>query len=131
MATGNSGPDDDRWGDYFTARRHVPYGDTWVGTAYVNVGGPNDGDAEPHYVWFGRQSDEPPDHATIYVDADQSSWYQTGSSSHPFSTVEAANFAAVDGDDLVIRGGDYPESLTMETQVDVTAEDGNVDIGSE
>lgn len=61
---GDSGPTPNsaglgRWGDYLTTRQHVPYGNTWGGTGYALVGGPDNEDVEPHYVWFGRRADTP------------------------------------------------------------------------
>lgn len=48
-----------RWGDYLTTRQNVPYGYTWGGSGFGLVGGPDNEDAEPHYVWFGRRADTP------------------------------------------------------------------------
>ena len=59
FASGNSGPAVNRWGDYLTTRRHFSYNRTWAGTGWSNVGGPNNGNAVPRYVWFGRESNGP------------------------------------------------------------------------
>ena len=59
VSQGDDGPDSNRWGDYYTSRRQDPYGDTWVGAAHVLRGGGGGGAAEPHFVWFGRESDQP------------------------------------------------------------------------
>jgi hypothetical protein len=59
VAEGDDGPNSNRWGDYYTSRRQDPYGDTWVGGAHVLRGGGGNANAEPHFVWFGRESDQP------------------------------------------------------------------------
>lgn len=131
VAVGNSGPSTNRWGDYFTTRLHVPHDETWVGTGFVMVGGFATGQAIPSFVWFGRERDEPPDSHTIYVDQANSSLWQTGSSDHAFSTVDKGHFAAIAGDTLIIQAGDYPESVTLDTQMDIDTEGGGATIGGD
>jgi hypothetical protein len=64
FVTGEYGPTPNdsgkgRWGDYLTTRRNEPYGNTWGGSGFALIGGPDNSDCEPHYVWFGRQRDLP------------------------------------------------------------------------
>jgi hypothetical protein len=129
VAVGNSGPISNRWGDYFTARRSVPYGDTWVGTGFVLNGGQTGGFTQPRFVWFGREQDSPPSSNIIYVDLANVSGYEDGSSANPYNTVTEGHFAAVSGDQIIIRAGDYSESVTLSTAVTVISEGGTVTIG--
>lgn len=97
---GDAGPDTVWWGDYFTARRNVPYGNTWDGTGVCLIGGCSHRSAHGYYVWFGRERDTPPAHHTIYVDWANISRWEDGSVAHPNNTVDEGHFAAVDGDTI-------------------------------
>jgi hypothetical protein len=51
---GTDGPNDGKWGDYLTCRRHSPQTATWVAVGYTLQGGGARTDVEPRYVHFGR-----------------------------------------------------------------------------
>ncbi|HEU4364650.1 MAG TPA: HYR domain-containing protein [Candidatus Krumholzibacteria bacterium] len=59
VSQGDDGPDNNRWGDYYTARRNDPFGHTWVASAHVLRGGGGGAAAEPHFTWFGREANAP------------------------------------------------------------------------
>ncbi|MFN0190709.1 MAG: hypothetical protein ACKVP5_01855 [Aestuariivirga sp.] len=46
-------PDQPKWGDYLTCRRHAPDGVTWIASGYTLQGGGAIADVKPHYVHFG------------------------------------------------------------------------------
>lgn len=141
FATGNAGPCDpafapagggcyNRWGDYFSTRVSVPYGNTWVGTGFV-VNGAGGVTRDPRYVWFGRERDTPPPTNTIFVSLRNTSGWEDGSFGHPYNTVTEGHFAAMPGDTILIAPGNYPETLTFRTpvKVDILKLGGTVTIG--
>lgn len=67
--------------------------------------------------------------ATLYVDGRSTNPIQTGSAVFPFHTVGQAYTAATPGDVLVIRSGEYRESLVMTKNLQLTASPGIVTIG--
>ncbi len=50
---GTSGPQDGKWGDYVTCRRHAPDGVTFIASGYTLQGGALQSNIEPRYVHFG------------------------------------------------------------------------------
>lgn len=56
---GTHGPDRNRWGDYFAVAQHPTFGGTFVSIGKRQVGGPADGNAEPQFLWFGRDDFTP------------------------------------------------------------------------
>lgn len=50
---GTNGPNDGKWGDYLTCRRHAPNGRNWIASGYTLQGGGNRTDIEPRFVVFG------------------------------------------------------------------------------
>ena len=56
---GTHSPSQPLWGDYFTVQRHPTYPNTFVGTGMTQVGGSANGNQQPRYVWFGRESQTP------------------------------------------------------------------------
>ena len=58
-ASGNSGPNIDRSGDYLTTRICYPYENTWMGTAFTLQGGGGNANAVPRFLWYGRERDRP------------------------------------------------------------------------
>ena len=54
---GTNGPNDTKWGDYLTCRRHVPRAETWVAAGYTLQGGGTRDSIQPRYVHFGRRVD--------------------------------------------------------------------------
>jgi hypothetical protein len=92
-------------------------------------GGQTGGFTQPRFVWFGREQDSPPSSNIIYVDLANVSGYEDGSSANPYNTVTEGHFAAVSGDQIIIRAGDYSESVTLSTAVTVISEGGTVTIG--
>lgn len=50
---GTSGPDDGKWGDYLTCRRHAPDGQTFIASGYTLQGGALLSNVELRYVHFG------------------------------------------------------------------------------
>jgi hypothetical protein len=139
FATGTAGPCDpifapsgggcyNRWGDYFSTRVSVPYGNTWVGTGFV-LNGTNGVTRDPRYVWFGRERDTPPPTNTIIVNSGNLSGYEDGSFLHPYNTVTEGHFAAMPGDTILIRAGSYPETLTLRTRTTIKSEGGTATIG--
>ena len=130
FAGGTNGPANNRWGDYVTARRCSPYGNTWVCTGFVMNGGTASADVESRYVWFGRERDTPPASHTIYVDWTNGTNYEDGTATHPFNTVREGDFASVNGDNIYIRTGTYNETLSFAKDVDVHAENGVATIGN-
>jgi hypothetical protein len=50
---GTSGPDDRKWGDYLTCRRHAPDGQTFIASGYTLQGGALPSNLELRYVHFG------------------------------------------------------------------------------
>lgn len=128
FATGNAGPNYNRWGDYFSTRVNVPYGNTWLGTGFV-VNGAGGVTPDPRYVWFGRERDTPPATNAIYVNLTNSSAYEDGTTLHPYNTVNKGHFAAQPGDTIIIRTGNYPESVRFSTASSVRTDGGPVIIG--
>jgi hypothetical protein len=130
FATGNAGPNYNRWGDYFSTRVSVPYGNTWAGTGFV-VNGAGGANPDPRYVWFGRERDTPPPRNTIFVGLGNTSGWEDGSFAHPYNTVTEGHFAAMPGDTILIGPGNYPETLTLSTPVivDILRLGGTVTIG--
>ncbi len=59
MATGNSGPSGNRWGDYFDVHAQETYGNTFIGTGMEQNGGSGGSSNQPRFVWFGRDDYEP------------------------------------------------------------------------
>ncbi len=59
IAQSNAGPTSNRWGDYLTSRRALPYGQTWAATGFVLNGGQTGGFVDPYFLWFGREADTP------------------------------------------------------------------------
>ena len=59
MATGNSGPSGNRWGDYFDVHVHPLSSRTFIGTGMNQNGGSGGANNDPRYVWFGRDDFEP------------------------------------------------------------------------
>jgi hypothetical protein len=57
-AAGTSGPPDNVWGDYLTARPASGNGATWLATGYT-LQGAGGTFVEPRLLWFGRRSDDP------------------------------------------------------------------------
>ncbi len=58
--TGNASPTtSSRWGDYFSVQRHSNYPSTFVATGMTCRDGGANSDSEPHYIWFGRESEQP------------------------------------------------------------------------
>ena len=56
---GASGPNDTKWGDYLTCRRHSPDGFTFIASAYTLQGGGAPANVEPRYVHFGLEKNTP------------------------------------------------------------------------
>lgn len=56
---GTHGPAANRWGDYFAVQRHPIVQETFVSIAKAQNGGPNNSDAAPRYIWFGRDDYTP------------------------------------------------------------------------
>jgi hypothetical protein len=59
VVASDSGPDENKSGDYLTSRPHSPLSNTWVATCFSLQGGGADSHARPRYVWFGRERDAP------------------------------------------------------------------------
>lgn len=59
ITLGNSGPATNRWGDYVGVALHPYSGQTWIGTGFCLMNGPNWTDVENHVFWFGRELYEP------------------------------------------------------------------------
>lgn len=58
LVAGNSGPAQNRWGDYFTVSRHHPVAGVFVATGMCQRNGPDHGNSEPHLLVFGRSAFE-------------------------------------------------------------------------
>lgn len=65
----------------------------------------------------------------IYVDLTNTSGIETGSQVFPYRTVARGYAAAVAGDTIIIRAGNYPETITFNKAVTVRSEGGTVNIG--
>jgi hypothetical protein len=122
---GTDGPPVVRWGDYLTARRHTPYGNTWVGTGFTNQGA-GWGQEMVDYSWFGRRRDEPASQRTIYVGDGVTSTWQDGTSGHPYDGVGKGQFAGDSGDTVLIEAGAYDETGTFDRPVLLEATGGTV-----
>jgi hypothetical protein len=55
--TSTRGPNDQKWGDYLTVRRHSPNGRLFAATGYTLQSGAGSSDATPNFTLFGRSSD--------------------------------------------------------------------------
>jgi len=123
FASSNDAPDADVWGDYNTSRRDVPYGYTWVGAGHRITGGGGNGNVVPEFIWFMRERDLPPSSNTIYVDLANTSRYEIGTFSQPYSSVFEGDFAMQPTDLLVIKGygsgSVYDETLIFDTEGNV------------
>jgi len=129
FAAGDAGPDENRWGDYYSARRHVPYGRTWIGTGTELQGGSSNDFSVVHYIWFGRERDRPPPRRLIHADWQNASGYEDGTFSHPYNTAQEGHFAASGGDTIQFRAGRYPEVLSFTTPLLVRSWEGIATIG--
>jgi hypothetical protein len=109
VATGTNGGDGNRWGDYYTTRQDVPYGNTWWGTGIVMNGGSDSAHTNVHLVWFGREQDSPPTNNTIYGNVANNTAYQDGSAAHAFHSAGDSCFAAISGDTVILQAGTYSE----------------------
>ena len=114
-----------RWGDYLSARRHVPYFNTWVGTGFTMEDGTSSNDDICTYTWFGRERDRPPTTNTIYVDATNTSGWESGNDTHPFSTVDEGAFATMPGDIVIVQAGTYTEHITLDRACRVMTQGGS------
>lgn len=110
VAAGTNGPAGNRWGDYYTCRRHSPYQNTFVGGGFVLSGGTGGAAVRPRFVWFGRERDQPPASNTIYVDQANTGLRQEGTQAFPYRTVASGLFAAENNDTIRIRAGTYLET---------------------
>lgn len=134
-AVGAAGPNEpnfgfyNRWGDYLATRVHRPYENTWIGTGFVIQTSATGNVREPHYAWFGRERDTPPTSNTIYVDRLNTSGFEDGTAARPYNTVTEASFAASPGDTIIIRGGNYNETVEFKTAVTVINQNGAAIIG--
>ena len=104
VTIGLSGPASNRWGDYLTCRMHRPSVQEWAATAYGLIG-PNHGDANPVYVWFGRDGTPPtesvsdpstPTGSTAPCPGDTAT-YQTGGATSSFGDPVEYQFDWGDG----------------------------------
>ncbi len=129
VATGNQSPTGARWGDYFTGRRNVPYGNTWAATGYVVRSEEPGRPTQPHVVWFGREADRPPASNTIYVDRANGTGWEEGTAVHPYDTATEGHFAAVDGDTIRIQAGSYAETVTFTTATTIHSDGGSAILG--
>jgi hypothetical protein len=130
VANSNQSATSNRWGDYCTARRSVPYGNTWLATCYViRSEEPGGSKTQEHIVWFGREQDQPPANHTIRVDAANTDAWEDGTSAHPYNTVNEGHFATVEGDTVIIQAGSYPETLTLDRPSTIEAQGGNAVVG--
>jgi hypothetical protein len=109
VSIGTNGGTGNRWGDYYTTRRDVPYGNTWFGTGIVMNGGSASANTNVHLVWFGREADRPPTYHTIYGNAGNATLYQDGTSAHAFRKAEDSCYAALPGDTVLLQAGTYNE----------------------
>lgn len=58
--TGNNSPTTaNRWGDYFSLQRHPNNTNTFIATGMTCRDGGTNADVEPHFVWFGREQNQP------------------------------------------------------------------------
>ncbi len=110
VAIGTNGGDGNRWGDYYSTRPDVPYGNTWWGTGIVMNGGSDSSHTNVHLVWFGREQDTPPANNTIFGNAANGTAYQDGTSAHAFRKAEDSCFAALPGDTVILQAGTYSEA---------------------
>lgn len=135
FATGAAGPNEpnfgvyDRWGDYLATRIHRPFENTWIGTGFVLQTSATGNVREPHYTWFGRERDTPPAANTIYVDRLNTSGFEDGTAARPYNTITEGNSAASPGDTIIIRGGNYNETVEFKTAVTVINQNGAAIIG--
>jgi hypothetical protein len=58
---GTNGPEDTKWGDYLTCRRHAPDGLIFAATGFTLQGGASPMNIEPRYVRFGTGAALPTD----------------------------------------------------------------------
>lgn len=110
LISGTSGPSNNRWGDYYTARRHSPYQTTFLGSGHVLQGGGGGANVRAQFSWFGRDRDRPPATNTIYVDQANLGLRQEGTQAFPYRTVGNGLFASVNNDTIRIRAGTYLET---------------------
>ena len=68
----------------------------------------------------------------VYVDKANTSGVEDGSPAHPYRTVASGYAAAMAGDTIIIRAGNYPETITFNLNKAVTVrnECGIVKIGA-
>lgn len=55
----DEGPVGNVSGDYLSTRPHSPFASTWIGSCFSLVGGGNDSNARPRFLWFAREGDNP------------------------------------------------------------------------
>lgn len=112
-----------RWGDYAGIAADPVGQGFWMFHEYsiespVN---PNQG------IWAGQIGYIP---RAVFVDGSYSGLVQTGSRPRPYKTIGLGHLAALVGNDLVIRTGNYPASpLTLDKAVTIIADGGPVIIG--
>jgi hypothetical protein len=124
------GPSGNRWGDYHATRPAYPHPNTWAATGHDLQGGPDDEDAVVHWVWFGRERDYPPlwSH-TVHVDRANVSGWEDGTLIHPYRNVFEGHFATMPGDSLIIKGGNYPETGSLNRENRIRNRSGTVTVG--
>ncbi|MEZ5966300.1 MAG: kelch repeat-containing protein [Planctomycetota bacterium] len=88
-SNGTHGPDRNRWGDYFSVALHTSFPNTFVSIGKRQVSGPADGNAEPQFLWFGRD-----DFTPVWVDLTVSSSPVGGI---PITIAETDRFGRKDG----------------------------------
>ena len=57
--TGNASPNSAVWGDYFSVQRHSHLTNTFLATGMTMRDGGANSNSEPHYIWYGRESNAP------------------------------------------------------------------------
>ena len=87
--SGNVSPTRNAWGDYFSVQRHPNHTRTFVGSGMTQRDSPSNQGQEPHYLWFGFESDEP-NWVTLFVQA-------TIGAQPPVITIEETDLDGLEG----------------------------------
>jgi hypothetical protein len=112
-SNGTHGPDRNRWGDYFAVAPHTTFPNTFVSIGKRQVSGPADFNAEPQFLWFGRD-----DFTPTWVDLSVSSSPATGI---PITIAETDRFGRKDGSTNFSRSYPARQSYTLTAPATFTA----------
>jgi hypothetical protein len=124
----DSGPDQNKSGDYLASRPHFPYTNTWVGTCFSLQGGGANSNARPRFAWFGRERDTPSSGDDDYEENDtQATAYDLASFEQQWlSTISGYGIQADDDWYQIYVSSGYER---VQVDLDFVHSEGDIDLG--